>query len=85
MTYAESQSTQTITGTTVNVQAGQQVTVTVGSISHQATVLGDGSWSVTLTPAELATLNSADTITASVNDWRVTRQTCWRHRPSRST
>ena len=68
LTYAESQSTQTITGTTVNVQAGQQVTVTVGSISHQATVLGDGSWSVTLTPAELATLNSADTITASVND-----------------
>ncbi|MGG5215575.1 Ig-like domain-containing protein [Rahnella variigena] len=68
LTYAESQSTQTITGTTVNVQAGQQVTVSVGGISHQATVLGDGTWSATFTPAELATLDSADTITASVND-----------------
>ncbi|KQN48029.1 hypothetical protein ASE99_15980 [Serratia sp. Leaf51] len=68
LTYAESQSTQTITGTTVNVQAGQQVTVSVGGISHQATVQGDGTWSATFTPAELATLDSADTITATVND-----------------
>ncbi|MGH8466635.1 MAG: Ig-like domain-containing protein, partial [Pseudomonas sp.] len=68
LTYAESQNPQTITGSTVNVQAGQQVTVSVGGISHQATVLGDGTWSATFTPAELATLDSADTITASVND-----------------
>ncbi|RJT46693.1 Ig-like domain-containing protein [Rahnella woolbedingensis] len=68
LTYAESQSPQTITGSTANVQAGQQVTVTVGGISHQATVQGDGTWSATFTPAELATLDSADTITASVSD-----------------
>jgi len=68
LTYAESQNTQTITGTTTNVQAGQQVTVSVGGISHQATVLGDGTWSATFTPAELTTLNSTDTITATVND-----------------
>lgn len=68
LTYAESQNPQTITGSTVNVQAGQQVTVSVGGISHQATVQGDGTWSATFTPAELATLDSADTITATVND-----------------
>lgn len=68
LTYAESQSTQTITGTTVNVQAGQQVTVTVGSISHQATVQGDGSWSVTLTPDELGTLSTGQTIGVAVSD-----------------
>lgn len=68
LTYAESQNPQTITGTTLNVQAGQQVTVAVGGITHQATVLADGSWTVTLTPAELATLSSTDTITASVSD-----------------
>ncbi|UHM89485.1 Ig-like domain-containing protein [Rahnella victoriana] len=68
LTYTESQSTQTITGTTVNVQAGQQVTVSVGGISHQATVLGDGSWSVTLTPAELGTLTTGQTIGVTVSD-----------------
>jgi len=68
LTYAESQNPQTITGSTVNVQAGQQVTVSVGGISHQATVQGDGTWSATFTPAELATLDSTDTITATVND-----------------
>lgn len=68
LTYAESQNPQTITGTTVNVQAGQQVTVAVGGITHQATVLGDGSWTLTLTPAELATLTTGEIITAQVSD-----------------
>ncbi|STQ43864.1 Uncharacterised protein [Ewingella americana] len=68
--FAESRTPQTISGTTAHVEAGRTVNVTVGSITGlSAIVQADGSWSLTLSPAQLQTLsNGATNITANVSD-----------------
>lgn len=68
--YGESRTIQTISGTTTHVEAGRTVSVTVGSITGlSAIVQADGTWSLTLSPAQLQTLsNGATNITASVSD-----------------
>ncbi|TQI78977.1 Ig-like protein group 3 [Serratia fonticola] len=66
--YAESQSVQLITGTTTNVAVGQQVTVTLNSKTYTGVVLADGSWSVSVLPADLKALSGTPSITAQVSD-----------------
>ncbi|MBZ6395095.1 MULTISPECIES: Ig-like domain-containing protein [Pantoea] len=66
---SEKTTDQTLSGSTSNVQAGQIVTITLGSQSFNATVGADGSWSITLPPATLAALTQgAQTITATVSN-----------------
>ncbi|WP_447885379.1 Ig-like domain-containing protein [Serratia fonticola] len=66
--YAESQSVQLITGTSTNVAVGQQVTVTLNSKTYTGVVLADGSWSVSVLPADLKALSGTPSITAQVSD-----------------
>jgi ribosomal 50S subunit-recycling heat shock protein len=66
--YAESQSVQLITGSTTNVAVGQQVTVTLNSKTYTGVVLADGSWSVSVPPADLQALSGTPNITAEVSD-----------------
>ena len=67
--FSESRTPQTISGTTTHVEAGRLVTVTVGTVSGlTAVVQADGSWNVTLTPAQLQTLTGVTNITANVSD-----------------
>ncbi|WP_029589740.1 Ig-like domain-containing protein [Franconibacter helveticus] len=59
----------TLSGTSLNVQVGQQVTITLGAASWTALVDASGNWSVTVPPADLAGLNSGSyTLTATVTD-----------------
>ncbi|WP_140919969.1 Ig-like domain-containing protein [Limnobaculum xujianqingii] len=67
LNYAESHQTQILSGTTSNVEVGQTVQITIGGLSRSAQVTTDGSWSITLTPTELALLASGQ-ITATVAD-----------------
>ncbi|WP_308737493.1 Ig-like domain-containing protein [Serratia fonticola] len=66
--YAESQTVQLITGSTTNVAVGQQVSVTLNSKTYTGVVLADGSWSVSVPPADLKALSGTPTITAQVSD-----------------
>ncbi|WP_254435951.1 Ig-like domain-containing protein [Ruegeria arenilitoris] len=65
----EAGSDLTISGTTGNVQDGQQVTVTLNGQTYTDTVTG-GTWSVTVPTADLATLpdGGSFTISADVSD-----------------
>ncbi|MGA5656167.1 Ig-like domain-containing protein, partial [Rahnella contaminans] len=63
---AEKAADLTLTGTTQNVEAGQNVTVNFAGGSYSATVQADGSWSVTVPAADLRTLKEGDT-TVSVS------------------
>ncbi|MGJ0127378.1 Ig-like domain-containing protein [Pantoea sp. RHCKP32] len=52
----EKGTTQTLSGTTTNVEAGQTVTVTLGGQTYLGTVDGDGNWSVSIPAAALGEL-----------------------------
>ncbi|WP_447882216.1 Ig-like domain-containing protein, partial [Serratia fonticola] len=66
---AEVKTTQTLSGTTAHVEAGQTVTITLNGKAYTATVLADGSWSTSVPAADLALLaNGQTTITATVSD-----------------
>ena len=60
---------QTLSGQTVNIPAGQVVTITLGNKTYYAEVMGDGSWKTTLPSGDLSSLAQGDnTLTVSVND-----------------
>ncbi|MDI7593460.1 Ig-like domain-containing protein [Cronobacter malonaticus] len=66
---AESQQTQTITGTVTNVEPGQTITVTLAGQTFTTTVQNGNTWSLQLSPAQLATLaNGTEQLTATVTD-----------------
>ncbi len=66
---AESQQAQTITGTVTNIEPGQTITVTLAGQTFTTTVLNGNTWSLQLSPAQLATLaNGAQEISATVTD-----------------
>ncbi|EOI5730279.1 Ig-like domain-containing protein [Cronobacter malonaticus] len=66
---AESQQTQTITGTVTNVEPGQTITVNLGGQIFTTTVQNGNTWSLQLSPAQLATLaNGTEQLTATVTD-----------------
>ncbi|VTR46898.1 Protein of uncharacterised function (DUF1533) [Serratia fonticola] len=65
----EAKSTQTLSGHTQNVEAGQTVTITLNGKTYSAVVQGDGSWSLSLPAADLAALaNGSTTLNAAVTD-----------------
>ncbi|MBD8213743.1 Ig-like domain-containing protein [Erwinia persicina] len=67
LSAGEKDSSQSLSGTTTNVQAGQIVTVVLNGVTYTATVQANGSWSVSVpSSALLALANGATTITASV-------------------
>lgn len=60
---------QLLSGSTTNVEAGQIVTVTFGDQSFSATVVADGSWSLTIPASALATVAAGSaTVSATVNN-----------------
>lgn len=60
---------QTLSGQTVNIPAGQVVTITLGNKTYYAQVMGDGSWKTTLPAGDLSSLTQGDNpLTVSVND-----------------
>ncbi|NEG61863.1 Ig-like domain-containing protein [Pantoea agglomerans] len=64
---SEKTTPQTLSGSTSNVEAGQQVSVTLGGQSYNATVGTDGSWSVSIPAAALSALTAgSSTISVSV-------------------
>ena len=62
----EAQADLVITGTTT-APAGQTVTVTIGGVDYTAQVQANGSWSVTVPAADVASL-ATGAVTASVSD-----------------
>jgi len=65
---AEAQQPLTVHGSS-SAEAGQTVTVTLGSKTYTATVANDGTWTLDVPAADLASLSEgALTVTASVND-----------------
>ena len=56
LNLAESQTTQTLTGSTGISGAGQTVLVSLNGVSYSATVDGDGRWTLTLPPEVLSQL-----------------------------
>ncbi|HEW9969339.1 TPA: Ig-like domain-containing protein [Enterobacter cloacae] len=65
---AEAQQPLTVHGSS-SAEAGQSVTVTLGGKSYSATVANDGTWTLDVPAADLASLSEgALTVTASVND-----------------
>ncbi|MGP3591575.1 Ig-like domain-containing protein [Vagococcus sp. WN89Y] len=59
LSYAESLTNQTISGTSTNLQAGDTIRVSFnGGTPYTTTVQADGSWSLQLTPGQLASLQS---------------------------
>lgn len=66
---AEKEMSQTLSGTTTNVQQGQTVTVTLGGQTYTTTVGADGSWSLSVPSAALEALaDGSETIGASVTN-----------------
>ncbi|WP_312458114.1 Ig-like domain-containing protein [Pseudescherichia sp.] len=60
---------QTLSGQTVNIPAGQVVTITLGNKTYFAEVMGDGSWKTILPSGDLSSLAQGDNaLTVSVND-----------------
>jgi len=60
---------QTLSGQTVNIPAGQVVTITLGNKTYYAEVMGDGSWKTILPAGDLSSLAQGDNpLTVSVND-----------------
>ncbi|MDE8754743.1 Ig-like domain-containing protein [Pectobacterium polaris] len=69
LNVAEAALTQTISGTTTNVVAGSSVVIRLGSLTLNATVGSDGSWSTDVTPLQLSGLTNGNlTISATVTD-----------------
>ncbi|KYP85534.1 BNR/Asp-box repeat domain protein, partial [bacteria symbiont BFo1 of Frankliniella occidentalis] len=66
---AEKAADLTLSGTTLNVEAGQKVTVIFAGHSYTAQVETDGSWSVTVPAASMAALKDGDaTVSVSVTN-----------------
>ena len=66
---AEKAADLTLSGTTLNVEAGQKVTVIFAGHSYTAQVETDGSWSVTVPAADMAALKEGDaTVSVSVSN-----------------
>ena len=66
---AELATGQTISGTVVNAEAGNTVTVSVGGHNYTATVQSDLTWSVSIPESVLTALGNGDlTVTASVTN-----------------
>lgn len=69
LNYAESRTTQTISGTSTDLAVGQNVIVTLNNIEYTGKILAGGTWSVTIPSADLQALaNTAYTITADATD-----------------
>nr|WP_318385038.1 Ig-like domain-containing protein [uncultured Enterobacter sp.] len=67
--FTESQTLQTLSGTTSNVEAGRTVVVTLPGGTFNTVVQPDGSWSLQLTPQQMATLtNGSGTLEVTVSD-----------------
>jgi len=68
LTYDESQTVQTIAGTSTNLEAGQPLLVTFpDGRTFTTTIQANGSWTLQLTPADMAGL-TAGTITVQATD-----------------
>ncbi|KFF66273.1 large repetitive protein [Pectobacterium brasiliense] len=66
---AEAALTQTISGTTTNAVAGSSVVIRIGTLTLNATVGSDGSWSTNVTPLQLSGLTNGNlTVSATVTD-----------------
>ncbi|QZN95213.1 Ig-like domain-containing protein [Symbiopectobacterium purcellii] len=66
---AEIQSSQTLSGTTLNVEAGQTVTLTFNGKPYSAIVQSNGTWSTTIPLQDMSQLvNGTQTLSASVSD-----------------
>ncbi|MCK7450079.1 Ig-like domain-containing protein [Enterobacter chengduensis] len=66
---AELAAGQSISGSVVNAEAGNTVTVTLGGKTYTATVQSDLTWSVSVTQAELTALGNGElTVSASVTN-----------------
>ncbi|AOP86854.1 type 1 secretion target domain-containng protein [Enterobacter kobei] len=66
---AELAAGQSISGSVVNAEAGNTVTVTLGGKTYTATVQSDLTWSVNVTQAELTALGNGElTVSASVTN-----------------
>ncbi|WP_428830864.1 Ig-like domain-containing protein [Enterobacter chengduensis] len=66
---AELAAGQSISGSVVNAEAGNKVTVTLGGKTYTATVESDLTWSVSVTQAELTALGNGElTVSASVTN-----------------
>ncbi|MEI7229477.1 Ig-like domain-containing protein [Pectobacterium carotovorum] len=69
LNYAESRTTQTVSGTSADLEVGQTVTVTLNNVEYTAKILDNGTWSVTIPSADLQDLaNTTHTITADATD-----------------
>lgn len=69
LSTAEKNSDQTLNGTTSGTEAGNTVTVVLNGVTYTTTVGADGSWSITLPAAALATLpEGSNTLTISVTN-----------------
>jgi hypothetical protein len=68
LNFAEANLTQLISGTTTNVQVGQNVNITLGTLTLTAQVQGNGTWNVAVTPLQLAQLTGSPTLSVSVTD-----------------
>ena len=67
--YAESIQPQILSGTTTGAETGAVVTVSLNTtILGTAIVDGNGNWSVTLTPEQMATFTPSTTLTLAVTD-----------------
>ncbi|MCA6950939.1 Ig-like domain-containing protein [Pectobacterium polaris] len=66
---AEAALTQTISGTTTNAVAGSAVVIRIGTLTLNATVGNDGTWSTSVTPLQLSGLANGNlTVSATVTD-----------------
>ncbi|WP_455813385.1 Ig-like domain-containing protein [Pseudomonas graminis] len=66
---AEKETTQLLSGTTTNVQAGQTVVIVLNGVTYNATVQANGSWSVAVPVSALEALaNGTTTISATVTN-----------------
>nr|WP_232369047.1 Ig-like domain-containing protein [Pectobacterium atrosepticum] len=66
---AEAALTQTIGGTTTNAIAGSSVVIRIGTLTLNATVGNDGTWSTSVTPLQLSGLANGNlTVSATVTD-----------------
>ncbi|MGL9720527.1 Ig-like domain-containing protein [Symbiopectobacterium sp.] len=66
---AEIQSSQTLSGTTLNVEAGQTVTLTFNGKPYSAIVQSNGTWSTTIPLLDMSQLvNGTQTLSATVSD-----------------
>ncbi|AOR64367.1 Ig-like domain-containing protein [Pectobacterium wasabiae] len=67
--YAESHTTQTVSGTSTGLAIGQNVTIWLNNVDYTAKILADGTWSVNIPSAALQVLaNTQYTITADATD-----------------